>query len=193
MILIDLQKAFDTINHDIPLRKMASLGFSNDSINWLQSYLFNRGFRVNIKSKYSSAAKIECGVPQRSVLGPLLFLLYVNNLKRFVDFDLFLYADVFCLVYQHKDVSKTEQNLNKNFSSICDWFVDNKLSIHFGEDKTKCILFGTKQKLNKTGSLNIRHGTIQIKQYHTVTYLGCALDENHSGESIAFKVISKIV
>ena len=82
MILIDLQKAFDTINHDIPLRKMASLGFSNDSINWLQSYLFNRGFRVNIKSKYSSAAKIECGIPQGSILGPLLFLLYVNDEKR---------------------------------------------------------------------------------------------------------------
>ena len=79
------------------------------------------------------------------------------------------------------------------FLNICDWFVNNKLSIDFGEDKTKCIQFCTKQKLNKTGSLNIRHDTIQIKQYHTVTYLGCALDENHSGESIAFKVISKIV
>ena len=81
--------------------------------------------------------------------------------------------------------------LSRIFSSICDWFVD-KLSIHFGEDKTKCILFGTKQKLNKTGSLNIRHGTIQIKQYRTVPYLGCALDKNLSGETMALKVISKI-
>ena len=65
-----------------------------------------------------------------------------------------------------------EQNLNKNFSNIWDWFVDNKLSIHFGEDKTKCTLFDTKQKLNKTVliySLDIRYGKIQIKQYHTVT------------------------
>ena len=95
---------------------------------------------MNIKNKYSSTAKIECGVPQGSILG----------------------------------------------------FVDNKLSIHFGEDKTKCILFGKKQKLNKTGCLNIRHNTIQIKQYPTVTYLGCALDENLSGETMALKVISKI-
>ena len=102
-----------------------------------------------------------------------------------------LYADDSCLVYQHKNVSKIEQNLNKNFSNIWDWFVDNKLSIHFGEDKTKCILFGTKQKLNKIGSLNIRHGTIQIKQYHAVTYLGCALDEN-GFETMALKVIRKI-
>ena len=132
-------------------------------------YLPDRRFRVNIKSKYSSTAKTECGVPQGSILGPLLFLLYVNDMKQAVDCDLFLYADDFCLVYQHKDVSKIEQNLTKNFSNIYNWFVNNKLSIHFGEDKTKCILFGTKQKLNKTGSLNIKHGTIQIKQYHTVT------------------------
>ena len=91
-ILIDLQKAFDTINHDI-LKKTASLGFSNHSIKWLQSYLSGRRFRVNIKSKYSSTAKIECGVPQGSILGPLLFLLYVNDMKQAVDCDLFLYVD----------------------------------------------------------------------------------------------------
>ena len=118
MILIDLQKAFDTINHDILLRKMASLGFSNHSIKWFQSYLSNRSFQVSIKNKYSSTAKIECGVPQGSMLGPfLLFLLFINDMKQVVDCDLFLYADESCLVYQHdvNDVSKIEQNLNKNF------------------------------------------------------------------------------
>ena len=63
---------------------------------------------------------------------------------------------------------------------------------NFGEDKTKCILFGTKQKLNKAGSPNIKHDTIQIKQYHTVTYLGCVSDENLFAETMALKVISKI-
>ena len=120
MILIDLQKAFDTINHDILLKKMASLGFSNHSIKWFQSYLSDRSFRVNINSKYSSTAKIECAVPQGSILRPLLFLLYVNDMKQAVDCDLFLYADDSCLVYQHKDVSKIEQNLNKNFLNVCD-------------------------------------------------------------------------
>ena len=118
IILIDLQKAFDTINHDILLKKMASLGFSNHSIKWFQSYLSDRSFRVNIKNKYSSTAKIECGVPQGSMLGPfLLFLLFINDMKQVVDCDLFLYADESCLVYQHdvNDVSKIEQNLNKNF------------------------------------------------------------------------------
>ena len=167
-------------------------GFSDRSINWFQSYLSNRSFRVNVQGKYSCIAKIDCGVPQGSILGPLLFLLYVNDLKQAVDCDLFLYADDSCLVYQHKDVKEIERNLNKNFSNVCDWFVDNKLSIHFGEDKTKCILFGTKHRLNKVNSLEIKYGEIHIKQYHTVTYLGCLLDETLSGESMALKVINKI-
>ena len=65
-------------------------------------------------------------------------------------------------------MKEIERNLNKNFSNVCDWFVDNKLSIHFGEDKTKCILFGTQHRLNKVNSLEeIKYGEILIKQYHT--------------------------
>ena len=168
MIPIDLQKAFDTINHNILLRKMSTLRFSDRSINWFQSYLSNRSFRVNVQGKYSCIAKIDCGVPQGSILGPLLFLLYVNDMKQAVDCDLFLYADDSCLVYQHKDVKEIERNLNKNFSNVRDWFVDNKLSIHFREDKGKCMLFGTKHRINKVNSLEIKYGEIQIKQYHTL-------------------------
>ena len=96
-----------------------------------------------------------------------MFFFKVNDMKQAANCDLFLYADDSYFVYQHNDISKIEWNLNKNFSYICGWFVDNKLGIHFGEDKTKCLLFDTKQKLNKTGSLDIRYGTIQTKQCHT--------------------------
>ena len=113
MILIDLQKPFDTINHDILLKKIFALRFSDRSINWFQSYLSNRSFRVNVQGKYSCIAKIDCGVPQGSILGPLLFLLYVNNMKQAVDCDLFLYVDDSCLVYQYKDVKAIERNLFK--------------------------------------------------------------------------------
>ena len=63
-------------------------------------------------------------------------------MKQAVDCDLFLHVDASYLVYQHKEVKEIERNLNKNFSDVCDWFVNNKLSIHLGEGKTKCILFG---------------------------------------------------
>ena len=147
MILLDLQKAFDTINHDVLLKKMSSVGFSFQSIAWFESYLSNKGFQVNIKNKYSNVAKINYEVPQRSIIGSLLFLLYVNDMFQAVDCELFLYADDSCLVHQHRDVKVIDTKLNKKFSNVCDWFVDNKLNIHFGEGKTKCILFGTKKRL----------------------------------------------
>ena len=104
-----------------------------------------------------------------------------------VTCDLLLYADDTCLVFQHKDVTEIETVLNKNFSSLCDWFIDNKLSIHFGEEKTKSILFSTKHKVKKCKPLNIHYKNIKIKQYSKVTYLGCILDETLSGESMPIR------
>ena len=79
-----------------------------------------------------------------------------------------------------------------DFSNVCDWFVDNKLSIHFGQDETKCIIFTAKNKVKSTGNLNIQYGDIKIKQYSRVTYLGCILYETLSGESMALNVLKKL-
>ena len=130
---------------------------------------------------------MSSGVPQGSTLGPLLFLIYINDVSQAVKCDLFLYEDDTCLVCQHKDINEIEKQLNKDFESICDWFVDNKLSIHFGDDKTKSILFATKFKIKKVRKLNIKYGDIQIKQHSKVKYLGCMLDE-----TMALSVINKI-
>ena len=191
MILIDLQKAFDTINHDIRINKMEFLGLSKDVVSWFKSYLLNRKTIVNLKSSFSEPGHLSCGVPQGSILGPLLFLLYINDIPQAVNCELLLYVDT-CLIFQHKDVKVIEKQLNGNFSSICDWFVDNKLSIHFGEDKTKSILFSSKNKAKQADPLNIHYNDIKIKQYSKVTYLGCILDETLSGESMATHVINKI-
>ena len=134
----------------------------------------------------------DCRVPQGSILGRLLFLLYINDMLQAVDWDLFLYADETYLLFQHKDLERIKEELTKNFSNICDWFVDNKLSIYFGEDKTRSILFSTKNRKRKIGTLDIHYGDVKIKQHSKVTYLGCELDESLSGEDIAFKVINKI-
>jgi len=192
MILIDLQKAFDTINHDILVNKMELIGFSKKATKWFKSYLSERKFIVHIKNTSSEPGDLLCGVPQGSILGPLLFLLYVNDMPQAVECDLLHYADDTCLIFQHKDITEIEVVLNKNFSKLCDWFVDNKLSIHFGEDKTKSILFCSKHKLKNSKTLNIKYKDIDIKQYSKVTYLGCILDETLSGESMAIHVINKI-
>ena len=147
MMLIDLQKAFDTIDNEILLEKMKHLGFADSVIFWFRAYLTNRTFFVNIGKDFSSPGELSCGAPQGSILGPLIFLLDVNDMPQAVDCDLLLYADDSCLVFGHNNVNEIEKRLNSNFNSLCDWFVDNKLSIHFGEDKTKSILFGRKNKL----------------------------------------------
>ena len=126
-----------------------------------------------------------------------------------VKCELLLYADDTCLIFQHSDINEIEIQLNKNFSSICDWFVDNKLSIHFGEDKTKSILFSSKSKIKKASPLNIQYKGKKVKQYSKVTYLGCIFDEtlpvclpaclpaclslSLSRESMATHVINKVI
>ena len=81
MILIDLQKAFDTKDHNKILEKVKAIGFCDDTVNWFHSYLTDREFLVSIENKYSSISKISCGVSQGSILGPLLFLIYVSDMK----------------------------------------------------------------------------------------------------------------
>ena len=146
MILIDLQKAFDTIDHEILLQKLKAIKFSKSTIKWSKSYLSERIFLVNIENKLSDFGKISCGVPQGSILGPLLFLIYVNDMAHAVTSTLLLYADNSCILYQHKDVVQFEKRLNEDFENLCDWFADNKLSIHFSEDKTKSFLFASKRR-----------------------------------------------
>ena len=84
--------------------------------------------------------------------------------------------------FQHENVKEIENKLNQDFSSLCDWFVENKLSIHFGEDKTKAILFGSKYKIKKAEKLQIRYHDIEIKQHSNVTYLGCVLNNTLSSQ-----------
>ena len=105
-----------------------------------------------------------------------------------VKCSLFLYANDTCLVFKSNNVNDIEKQLNEDFANICNWFVDNKLSIHFGEDKTNFILFASKRKIKKLQKLEIIYNNILIKQRSQVTYPGCILEETMSGESMAHKV-----
>ena len=121
-----------------------------------------------------------------------MFLLYIDDFPEAVVSDSLLYSDDTCIVFQHKSEIEIEKQLIRDFSSLCDWFVDNKLSIHFGQDKTKSILFGTKHKLRNAKSLNIVHNSIEIRQHAKVKYLGYILDGSLTGESMVLNVIDKL-
>ena len=161
MILINLQKAFDTLDHKIVLDKMKCIGFSDKTLKWFHSYLTNGVIFVSLGTVFWEAETINCGVLQGSMLGPLLFLLYINDVPQALsNTHTYLYADDTNILCQHKDVTEIENVLNKEFANICDWFVDNKLSIHFGEDKAKCILFIRDKNLPE---LNITYNNNRIK------------------------------
>ena len=112
---------------------------------------------------FSQPACVSKGVLQGPILDPLLFLIHIDTSQAF-KCNLFLYADDTCLVCQHKDINEIEKQLNKDFESICDWFVDNNLSTHFGDDKTNSIPFATKFKIKKIRKLNIKYVDIHTYQ-----------------------------
>ena len=169
---------------------MKCIGFSDKTIKWFHTYLTNRAIFVSLSTVFSEAGTINCGVPQGSILGPLLFLLYINDIPQALsNTHTYLYVDDISIFCQHKDVTEIENVLNKEFANVCNWFVDNKLSIHFGEDETKCILFNRDKNLPE---FNITYNNNRIKQYRMVEYLGCCLDTNLSGESMAMKSLRKI-
>jgi len=191
MVLLDLQKAFDTVDHSILCDKLSAIGV--DSVPWFESYLTNRKQLVNVNGVCSDVQNVTCGVPQGSVLGPLLFLIYVNDLKISIDSEckVLIYADDTCILFSHNNPKVIAQKLSKMLESCHDWLVDNKLSLHLG--KTESILFGSKRKLR-----NITESDFSISCYGdkiasttNVKYLGITLDNLLHGEHIVSSIIKK--
>ena len=106
LILIYLKNDFDTIDHDLYLKKLYSVCFSKRTVNWFKSYLSNRCFLFNLGNNFSQPASVFCGVPQGSFLERLLLLIYENDTSQAVKCDLFLYANYSCFVCQYKDKIK---------------------------------------------------------------------------------------
>ena len=187
MVLLDLQKAFDTVNHSILCEKLKIMGVGN--IDWFISYLENRKQIVNVNSTNSSQGLVTCGVPQGSILGPLLFLCYINDMPISVNCKLLLYADDSALLVRGKNPSHIAQILSNNLKSCSHWLIDNKLSLHLG--KTESILFGSKKKLREVHEFEVKCDDNIIKNVKSVKYLGLILDENLSGESLVNNILKK--
>ena len=115
MILIDLQKAFDSLDHEFSLDKIKSIGFSDKTIKWFHSYLTNWAFFVSLDNVFSEARTINCRVPQGSIVGPLFFLLYINDMSQTLSHrQTYPYGDYTSIFYQNKDVAEIENILNRD-------------------------------------------------------------------------------
>ena len=190
MVLLDLQKAFDTVDHGILLMKLKAIGLSDMAVQWFRSYLSDRHQLVDVSGKYSTQAKISCGVPQGSILGPLLFLVYVNDMCGAVKNKLSLYADDSGILVVGKSRQEIELILSSEMEVLSQWLICNKLSLHLG--KTESVLFGSKHRLKAEGStLKVSCNGHPLKSTDSVKYLGATLDQSLTFDSMVRSIISK--
>ena len=187
MVMLDLQKAFDTVDHEILCRKLEHMGVG--SIDWFRSYLSQREQIINVNGIDSSPGIINCGVPQGSILGPLLFLCYVNDMPISIKCLLLLYADDSALLVSGKDPELIAKILSKELESCRKWLIDNKLSLHLG--KTESILFGTKNRLKNVNNFKVVCNNEVITNVSNIKYLGLKLNNCLSGETIVDEVTKK--
>ena len=185
LVMLDLSAAFDTVNHKILLTRLnEELGICGSALEWFKSYLAKRGQRVYMDGSLSERFSLECGVPQGSCLGPLLFLIYASKLFKVVEDQLphvHCYADDTQIYLSFKPISNTSQEDAVRVMECCiekirRWLSHDRLLIN--DDKTEFIIIGTRQQLNKLQAMNIKVGSSEIKPSYQVKNLGSWLDPN---------------
>ena len=175
-IFIDLAKAFDTLDHNILLFKLEYYGIRGITLTWFRSYLECRQQYVTFYHTSSALEYISYGVPQGSILGPLLFILYVNDIVNCSSIlNSILFADDTNAFYSNAKFINLISTLNVELSKLSNWFKSNKLSINI--KKTNYILFGNKHAPEKTPELTLYiHGN-EIERVESTKFLGVYLDK----------------
>ena len=169
-ILMDLSKAFDTLNHELLIAKLNAYGFSHSSLKLLFSYLTDRWQRTKINYTYSSWTEIIQGVPQGSILGPLLFNIYLNNLFYLdIDSDLCNYADDNTLYQCDASLSELISKLETSARSVIQWFGYNYMKLN--ESKCKLLVTGNKEEV-----IIASVGDVNVIESHKVKLLGICID-----------------
>ena len=179
-IFIDLKKAFETVDHAILIKKLKHYEIKGNNLRWFESYLENRKQYITYETaKFTTFENMTCGVPQGSILGPLLFLLYINDLPNVSNIlDPIIFADDTNLFYSHHNIKELFTTVNKELQKLGDWFTSNKLSLNI--KKTKYTFFhknSVKDSIPlKLPDLHIFNKTIE--RTSSIKFLGVMLDEH---------------
>ena len=171
-VFLDLAKAFNTVNHKILVSKLKGYNIKCSMLNLIESYLKDRSQSTVINNVVSEREILNVGIPQGSCLGPLLFLVYINDIFLATNIKLRLFADDACLSYQHCDFDQVNVVINKELSKIDEWLRKNRLFINYS--KTKFLLFNKTAKKKK---FFVKVNGFEIEQSESIKYLGVVLDD----------------
>ena len=192
-VFIDLTKAFDTVNHSILLSKLCSLGVLNDSpaYNWFESYLSNRCQVTVCNGTKSCPETVQIGVPQGSILGPLLFTLYINDLPDYLEHcDVTLYADDTVLFISDKSLHNIKSYMNSDLEKLNNWLKLNHLTLSIS--KSKFMIIGSSQRLNKIDSISFKVDNIDLDEVSSFKYLGIVINNRLNWQDHVDQMFSKI-
>ena len=176
-VFIDFSRAFGSIDHSILVEKLKLYGFDENSLKFMQNYMSNRVQRTTVNGHISSPAKVSYGTAQGSILGPLIFILYVNDVFKSLNTDvsIYMYADDTLLVSKSDTVLGTAGKAQKAFDEMISWCDENKLTIN--RDKTKYMLI-KHTKVACESQINM--GSFKLGTVHSYEYLGILLDDKLS-------------
>ena len=175
-IFVDFQKAFDTVDHHILLQKLNYYGISGLANNWFSSYLQNRTQFVSINSFDSNVNAIYCSVPQGSILGPLLFLIYINDLHFAIKYcKVHHFADDTNLLSFNNSVKKINKQVGRDLKYLLNWLNANNIFLNFS--KTEVVLFKSVKKQTEA-TLKLKLNGKRLYTTNSVKYLGIKIDEN---------------
>ena len=176
-IFLDLRKAFDTVNHQILLDKLLWYGFRCNSHKLLQSFLSNRRQYVSINGYESEKCEVKCGIPRGSTLGPLLFLIYINDLRFCLHITAVShFADDTCITYSSKDLKSLKKVINSDLREVMEWLNSNRLSLNV--KMSKLLLFQSKQSKIDLSSFSVSLSGTKMTPENDVKYLGMQIDNN---------------
>ena len=169
------KKTFDTVNYNILIKKLEFYGICGIANNLMKNYLTNRRQYVSIDQQSSSPLSITHGVPQGSVLGPLLFLIYINDLPNCTTSPPRLFADDTCVIMKDSNLKSLEVKCSNELTNIYEWMNGNKLTIN--TTKSQALVIPFKSKLINV-NINIAFNQAQLQVLPNLKYLGIYLDKD---------------